>query len=143
MKCLIALSTFIICSVSFACTNFSGTYYFQENNQTSQIVQSGCEKITMISPDLTMTVVADNVIHEVANQDIIVEGQNLGKMIVNARAHFGEKELFLDMHLHLVMMGQTQDQESTSVSTLLANGDMQSVSTQDGQTTTTIGKKVK
>lgn len=143
MKSLIVASVFIISSASFACTNFSGTYYYQDINKATEVVQTGCEKISMVTPELTITVATDNIFHEVANEDIILEGQNMGKLIVNARANFGAKELFLDLNMHIEMMGQTKDVSSTSISTLLANGDIQSVTIQEGQTVTTIGKKIK
>lgn len=142
MKLLLAMTMLTMSSLGLACTNFSGTY--QVNDEVNQISQNGCSTITMITPQVTATVVVDGSYHQTLIQDIVVEGQVLGKVTLSHRASFGIADLALDTKAHFEMMGQVQDQETKSVNTLNAAGDLVSVSTfEDGHTETTIAKKLK
>jgi hypothetical protein len=144
MKSLIISSLFFSSMSAFACTNFSGTYRFPNENNNYQLVQNGCQSIQLISHDYTVSVVADNAYHETLNQDIEIAGQKIGVMLLSHRARFGASELFLDTKAHIEMAGQVQNQETSTVNTLLANGDLQSVATfEDGHQETTIGSKIK
>ena len=143
MKLLLAMTMLTMSSLGLACTNFSGTYQVQ-GDDAYQIIQDGCSTLTMINPQLTASVVADGNYHQTITQDVVINGQVLGQVTLSHRASFGTTDLALDTKAHFEVMGQVQDQETKSINTLNASGDLVSVSTyEDGHSETTIAKKIR
>lgn len=58
MKLLTGFILFCSISNAFACTDFSGRYLDQENNQYS-VAQSGCESLSIINDEGSFTAIAD------------------------------------------------------------------------------------
>lgn len=143
MKLFIALIALVASSVSFACTNFSGTYQ-NTDGTTFQIGQIDCEYVNVAQTDLNLAIKTDGVLHQVAAQDIIIEGQIVGKVVVTAIAQFGATELFLNINFKVESQGQSQTYNTKSVNTLNANSDLVSVATfQDGHTETSTSHRVR
>lgn len=143
MKLFIALIALAASSVSFACTDFSGTY-LNTDGITFQVGQIGCEYVNVAQTDLNFAIKTDGLLHQVASQNIIIDGQVVGRVEVTASAEFGATELFLNVNFRVESMGQTQSHSTKSVNTLNASRDLVSVATyEDGHIETTISTRVK
>lgn len=145
MKKLLAIMFMSFSFTTFACTDFSGKFQFPvpegEEPVITTIVQTGCEAIQMDN----IYIKVDNNYHEVLNEDVVIEGQVVGHMVVTAKALFNTNKLFLDQTLVLEFMGETQTKHVKSVNALLGNGDFVTVQTDEetGETMTMVGKRVR
>lgn len=144
MKSIMALSLLTLSFSTLACPNFNGTYQSPEDNKNFQIIQSGCEQISLNSPEINMTLPTDGVYHQVMAKDVIVYGKTLGKMIVTARTKFEADQLLFDVKNHTEMLGKITESNDFSVNTLAANGDLITVTTDEkGNVEKAISKRVK
>lgn len=142
MKFLIAMSVLAFSSITLACTDFSGTY--QSQDQEMQVVQSGCESLVLVTPDASLTIIADGNFHQTLTQDIVVHGETLGKMVLFHKAQFESAQVAIDTRIHFEMNGTVEDQEVKTMNSLNAAGDLVSVSTYaDGHSETTTAKRIK
>lgn len=145
MKKLIAIIFISFSFTTLACTDFSGRFQFPEpageGPGITTIVQIGCEAIQMDN----IYVLVDNNYHEVLNEEVVIEGEVVGHVVITAKAFFDERKLFLDQTLTLYFLGETQTKHVQTVNALLNNGDFESIQTdvETGETITMIGQRIR
>ncbi len=89
MKSLIGLSAFLFSTISFACTNFSGTYMDLEREIYS-VTQNGCESLTVTSEEGTFTALADGVLRVSTDSE---------EATIMTAVSFSGKDLIMDNYL--------------------------------------------
>ncbi len=142
MKSIIAILAFVVTSSVFACTNFTGTYesYSAENGRSEYTIsQIGCEKISIIDNESSMTLPTNG-------QDVLIDTKGYGDMVVTsyANARFGKTEFFLTIKVVATMGSETQAFEIPSKIELDANGDLMTETTQiDGTVSRSLDRRIR
>jgi hypothetical protein len=144
MKTFIALLALGFSTLTFACTDLSGTYQDQESGSNYQVTQSGCSSVNFTLQDMEMVITVDGKFHEVMNLEITTEDGSHASIILSASANFVGSELLMDMKTRTEFDGKVEIEESKSVTSLTAEGDITTTTTsEDGTVETTVDKRVK
>lgn len=143
MKFLITSFALVFSSMTLACTNFSGTFAYPWNPKF-QIIQTGCESLQLNNDARNLTILTDGKFHETFNENVEVGGEVVGKIITFHKASFTQSELLLDTVENWEVLGDVGTSSTTSVNTMLENGDLKTDMTlEDGQVRTGIAKRIK
>ena len=131
MRFLIAIILSGFSSLSFACTDFNGTYRDLNTSSEVQIIQTACLLVTTISEGATVAMTIDNQYHTLSDT-------------VSYRGSFPADKLLLEFNIHLDSEGAATDQESKLLLSLDENNNLVTVATQpDGTVDTLLQTRIK
>lgn len=146
MNKLIALSFALFSIASFACTDFSGEYYQEEDGTYLSLSQNGCESITYNYEEGPILRVLDGKDYLVNQYDIVVEeGKVLASVKIFSSNKFKGEKLITDDRSEVTYTSGGVDIEKVQTETFLNKQmDMVSISHgKDGKSEKVINKRVK
>jgi hypothetical protein len=147
MKRLIALSIAIFTTVSFACTDFTGEYYDEEDGTYFSLTQNGCESIQYNYDEGPVLRMIDGKDYLVNQYDIVVEeGKVLANVKIFSSNKFKNDKLITDARSEVTYSssGELEIEKAWAETFLNKQTDMISISHgKDGSKETTINKRVK
>ncbi len=92
MKKLIILTIIFASKLSFACTDFTGTFRASENGNITRIQQVGCESLSFIDPSLSFNLPLDGNYHLRSTDQnssiyfkVLINGD---KLLINTKVEF-------------------------------------------------------
>lgn len=146
MKQLIALSLAFFTSVSFACADFSGEYYEEQDGTYLSLTQNGCESIQYNYEEGPVLRTIDGKEYLVDQYDIVIEeGKVLANVKIFSSNNFkGDKLITTDRSEVTYASGEIEIEKIWAETFLNKQTDMVSISHgEDGSKETTINKRVK
>lgn len=143
MKYLVLFSALLFAQVSVACVDLSGKYRSSEDQSIYELRQEGCSKLSMIDSEGTSELLTDGAERLFYTSDIEMGGVVIGTIEVYLRANFEGNGLVLNQKMVMTVQGQSSETNAKMTTTLMSNGNIQTVSEEDGRApVTTIDQRV-